>query len=377
MKIYLVGVSGLPNYGDELILKNWVQYIINKYPDVELWIDVPFPTIIHCYFNQKNIKVTNAIWRLIHDSKEEKEVFYRKIDEKICHLGTPNYDLSLINLRDVDIFHIIGGGYINRFWDYNIGVLYVADIIKREFNVKTYITGGGLLPLAIEKHQYKTLLGRFDYVESRDVEGANLLGIHFGYDDAYLNQINQHGNFDKDRLPDVIVCVQNDMIEQNLFHIIVQEIRARLIEYQQQSLTIGYIEAIPGSDRIAYEHLHDLITPNMFFNAAEIIKNSLPIKANQVWYTTRFHHHLEASLLGLKGVAININKGYYDIKHNSLLNNGTGWAIWDVMIDNLPYPSLNDAFLIKSDEIIENKKQVAENLYPDLYQVKKEEWKTS
>ena len=47
------------------------------------------------------------------------------------------------------------------------------------------------------------------------------------------------------------------------------------------------------------------------------------------------------------------------------------------MIDNLPYPSLNDAFLIKSDEIIENKKQVAENLYPDLYQVKKEEWKTS
>ncbi len=139
-KIYLVGASGYPNYGDELILKNWVSFIINQYPNAELWLDVPFPTIIQTYFQRGNIKVTNTIWRLINEYYcEDHSDFFNIIQEKICHLGTPHYDLSLLNLRNIDIFHIIGGGYINKIWPHHLGILYSAVILKKKISIEKYM----------------------------------------------------------------------------------------------------------------------------------------------------------------------------------------------------------------------------------------------
>ena len=364
-KIYLVGTSGYPNYGDELILKNWVSFIINQYPNAELWLNVPFPTIIQTYFQQGNIKVTNTIWRLINEyCCEDHSDFFNIIQEKICYLGTPHYDLSLLNLRNIDIFHIIGGGYINKIWPHHLGILYSAVILKKQFNIKIYGTGLGLMPAITSSEHYKELIKQFDYFEVRDAESANFLNIQLGYDDAYLNNLNQRSNNPdwQERIPDVLICVQNDTIDKEKFNTVVQIIRERIVEHQRQGLIIGYIEAIPGQDRIAFELLQDLIQPHHFFNAAEVITYGLPIKENQIWYSTRFHHHLEASLFGLKGVAVSLNPGYYDIKHNSLLKNGTGWAIW-YGNDVLPYPNINSGFIENIKKITYKKQEIANMIY--------------
>lgn len=365
MKIYLVGVPGFPNYGDELIFKNWVYFLADKYPDAEIWIDTPHPTIIHSYFNNINIKVTNAVWRLSCDCyHENKTVFATALQDKILRLGTPDYDLAVLNLRSADVFHIIGGGYINSLWKKHTGILHTAAVLKQAFGIKTYATGAGLLPPAYEPEDYAGLLKHFDYCESRDKQGSLLLGIPHGYDDAYLDKVCQRASFPEERVPDVMISIQHDTIDGRLFDQTVAAVFDRIAEYRQQSLSVGYIEAIPGKDRTAFEYLKDLIPQHLFFNAVEIITHGLPVKPGQVWYSTRFHHHLEASLLGLKGVALSIGKEYYSIKHQSLLDNGTGWNVWTGTTENLPYPDLAESFQSKCREIISAKNATANLLYP-------------
>lgn len=365
MKIYLVGVPGFPNYGDELIFKNWIHFLKNRHPDAEIWIDTPHPTIIHTYFPDIPIKTTNTVWRLAHDCyRDDPEKFATLLREKITRLGTPHYDLAVLNLKNTDFFHIIGGGYINKLWKNHIGILHIARILKQEYQIKTYATGMGFLPLLDEKDHYRTLSDGFDYCESRDKTGSDLLGIIHGCDDAYLNQINQAGDFPAERIPDIMVCIQHDTIDTDLFDTVIRLMWECLAEYRRQSFSIGYIEAIPGQDRFAFEHLQEMISEDLFFPAAEAITCGLPVKPGQVWYSSRFHHHLIALLIGLKGVAISMNKDYYNIKHRSLLANGTGWGIWDDTATALPYPALSEAFTEQCMHVINQKRQLAASLYP-------------
>ncbi|NEA29975.1 polysaccharide pyruvyl transferase family protein [Actinomadura bangladeshensis] len=40
---YLVGTTGFPNYGDELIAAMWLRHLAETAPDVEVWLDCPSP----------------------------------------------------------------------------------------------------------------------------------------------------------------------------------------------------------------------------------------------------------------------------------------------------------------------------------------------
>lgn len=50
-------------------------------------------------------------------------------------------------------------------------------------------------------------------------------------------------------------------------------------------------------------------------------------RAGQRWLSTRFHPHLIAAAAGAWGVAVPIRTGYYDTKHRSLVDLGSGWTI--------------------------------------------------
>ena len=42
-RIYLVGSTGFPNYGDELVASQWLRYLAEHEPDAEVWLDSPAP----------------------------------------------------------------------------------------------------------------------------------------------------------------------------------------------------------------------------------------------------------------------------------------------------------------------------------------------
>jgi len=368
MKIYLVGVAGHPNFGDELIMKNWVFWLRHQYPSAEIWLDVPNPTILTVMFKDYNVHITNALWRLTWSAPESLNIedLYRYLEDKISYLGTPNIDISILNLRDIDIFHIVGGGYINEIWANNIGVLLSGLILKKN-KCKLFITGNGFLPLKGNNVPIlKSLLSQCDYCESRDRLGAEILDINYGYDDAYLMTANPTINAESSDIPDVMVCIQSDLNDKKIFDNLIDCVTQRLFEHQKENLTIGYVEAIPGGDRDAFERLIKKFPDLQFFNAAETILQGLPVKQSQIWYTTRFHHHLVASYYGCKGVALGIKDGYYDIKHQSIIDNGSGWGYKPTSDDLLPAPSFDAEWSKKLKIASKMKNILAESLYKKI-----------
>lgn len=86
------------------------------------------------------------------------------------------------------------------------------------------------------------------------------------------------------------------------------------------------------------------------------------------WYSisTRFHFHLIGALLGAKGTAISIGTQYYDVKHQSLIDRGTGWQFQNFTKKySVIEPKINCFFQVKSKHLAEQKiKRVERMLYP-------------
>ncbi|QES90765.1 polysaccharide pyruvyl transferase family protein [Rhizosphaericola mali] len=186
-----------------------------------------------------------------------------------------------------------------------------------------------MFPLDKEsKDVISPVIKKFDFATARDQASAEALSIELGYDDAFLgisDEISRYSKSLRRNIPDVMICIQSDLSKQECIDKTISLVREKIIKFNEQGMVVGYVEALPHSDHYAYEKLSDLINKENWFSAKECIRYGLPVKKGQLWYSTRFHHHLVAASAGAKGVAISYKPGYYDIKHKSLLNLGTGW----------------------------------------------------
>ena len=101
--IYLVGSSGHPNFGDEFIAAAWLKYLAVARPDADVWLDSPQPGMAQVLFEgmHPRLRVTNTLWRLVHDNAElPAEVAAKNIRERVAGFGTPAYDLGILKLRE-------------------------------------------------------------------------------------------------------------------------------------------------------------------------------------------------------------------------------------------------------------------------------------
>jgi polysaccharide pyruvyl transferase WcaK-like protein len=392
---YLVGIGGIPNFGDELILITWVKFIRSIHKDAIIWIDTPNPSIISEMFFYLNIDVniTDFIWNLCKISSEKKYISNNKInfiiDSLIVRFRGKNkfyqttsvanqykniseyfknkkeYSHIFIDniLCNVDSFHVVGGGYINTIWLKNLGIIEICSELKSKYNKPIYFTGLGFLPVLQDNCLIKSKLRMFDVVESRDKLGSDAYEVDFGLDDAFLACKSLPYSGDK-LIPDVIICIQRHLVDLKIYNKTIHTLRNRINEYISKGMTIGYIEAFPDSDYSGYIALSDLIPNENYFSLSEVLINGLPLKAKQIWYTSRFHHHLVASANGAQGVVLSFKPGYYDIKHKSLLDLGTDWAFYSPYVhEDLPLPSLNVHYSEKVKKYIEQKEKQALNLY--------------
>ena len=63
---YLVGTSGHPNYGDELIAATWLRYLARIAPDCEVWLDCPNPGPAEVLLGDlhPHVRFVDTLWRL-------------------------------------------------------------------------------------------------------------------------------------------------------------------------------------------------------------------------------------------------------------------------------------------------------------------------
>lgn len=349
---YLVSMAGYPNFGDELIARRWLEHLAIHRPDEEVWLDCRFPGTASALFGglHPRLRVTDAVFRAVEDSLRGSR---RPVEDIVAHLGTPLYDAPLLALREARSLHLLGGGFVNAVWPENAHLVRAMRAAAEVSGAPLLATGQGLAPFGEEQ------LEGFDHVGVRDAASAEQLGIEGGVDDAYL--VEQAPGRVDDQEPELVLCVQSDALDEGSFERLVGHVRETVASLGIPRERTRYVEALPGGDYAGYDRLKDLVAEDGFVPFTSFWRGELAPAAHQVWITTRFHHHLVASLHGARGMALSARSGYYDVKHGALVELGSGWRISDGTGE---MPTLADLERPGSfEDAIARKRREAELLY--------------
>ena len=370
--IYLVASGGNPNYGDELIVASWLRFLARVRPDATVWLDCPQPGTASALFGgiHPHLLVTNTLWRSCAEAPNQTaRGVWEHVDHVVTHGGTPMYDVALITLARAESIHILGGGYINGVWPDHVGLV-SGMIAAGKLNGSRLLGSGlGLMPVPENGDQLKEALSSFTSISVRDTASAAMLGVEVGLDDAFLGLPHELGRSRSpivaSRAKDVMLCIQSDMIDEEIFTTLTDKLRVVVEAALDRGMSVGYVEAIPGSDRRMFEALDGLIPEENFVPFVHVWNDGLPVRPGQSWYTSRFHPHMVAAASGASGVAIGILDNYYDIKHRSLLDLGTGWTYASASAGTaLPEPTGDAGFADRALTLAARKRTEALALYP-------------
>ncbi|MFP5312196.1 MAG: polysaccharide pyruvyl transferase family protein [Actinomycetes bacterium] len=389
MSIYLISPAGHPNYGDELIAAGWLRHLAAARPESDVWLDCPNPGLASELFSgiHPRLRVTNTLWRACWETgSEDPEVVMKRVAELVQHLGSPAYDMGLERLRNVDTIHMLGGGYLNSLWPTNAGLVAGAVAVRNLTGAKLFATGLSVIPLLPSGNRADgdsewdiiRLFAEFDHISVRDTPSADALGVPSGLDDAFLAVGHEHRRGLERGGADVVVCLQSDLQSPEQSERVTSAVRELVREARNEGKTVQYVEAIPGVDRAGFDAMDDLIRPEHFIPFISVWRDGLPLKQKQTWLTTRFHLHFMAAAAGAAGVAVGIREGYYDVKHRSLIDLGTGWSYMEAprpgsaaaKVSPTTEPSFASLLPSRSDQ----KRREAETLYPKAVDPVERRW---
>ncbi|MCT1367139.1 polysaccharide pyruvyl transferase family protein [uncultured Kocuria sp.] len=317
--IYLVSTAGIPNFGDELIAHRWVSYLARVAPHREVWLDVREPRTVSSLLKgiHPNLHVTNTAIRAVHSSLHESD---RSVTDLVQNLGSPRFDVGLLEMREASTLHLLGGGFVNAMWHENAMIVEAMRAAAEVSGARLLATGQGIMPPGPETFQ------GFDHVSVRDRPSADHLGRELGYDDAFLVP-ETPAVPDEPRATEAMVCLQGDLLNPGDLDRFVEFTTAQLRAWDIPPERVTYVEALPGEDYPGHVKLRDSFGEHRFVPFSAMWRDGIEWGPHQVWITTRFHHHLVASLHGARGIALPGKAGYYDIKHSSLAALGTGWFV--------------------------------------------------
>lgn len=364
--IYLVAPSGNPNFGDEFIAAAWLRHLAKAAPGTEVYLNCPQPGTAQILFAGLHplLRVTNTLWRAVAESSSlPPSQMGERMAQLVRDTGSPLYDLGLLKLREARSLHLLGGGYINSMWPQHYGLVRAVKAVRELTGARLYATGLGLMPMDTDLSVDP--LGMFadsEYASVRDADSAKAYGLKFGLDDALLGATAEIGR-DSAAPNSLCVCIQNDTVDDGHLTTALAYARARVTSAVDSGREVHYFEAIPGSDRAAYESLSDLIPESHFVPFVETWRRGLPLHSGQEWLTTRFHFHLLAAAAGATGTSIEAKAGYYDVKHGSVRGLGSGWAH---VVDGVETVASGPNTLASGlGALVERKLAEARKLYPE------------
>ncbi|MFF0942927.1 polysaccharide pyruvyl transferase family protein [Kocuria sp. CPCC 205300] len=368
--LYLVGTSGHPNFGDEFIAASWLRFLARARPDAEVWLDCPHPGLASHLFDglHPRLRTTDTLWRLVLETTQmDPAAADAHVDRVVTSLGSPRYDLGLLGARRASSVHLIGGGYLNSIWPHHARLLRAARRLGELSGARLAATGLGLSPVA-DAGALREELAAFDHVTVRDAPSAQLARAGRAPDDAFLGLPAVAGFPGEASAPaadgEVWVCLQSDMAEPGVLDDAVAAVRSALTGPALAGRAVHYLEAIPGADRAAYERLADLVPEQNFVPFTRVWQEGFPARPGQTWLTSRFHFHLLAAACGAEGTALEVSTDYYRVKHQSLLDAGTGWSVTPTGSRTAQAPARSSSFADTAAQLHRTKLREAQELYP-------------
>lgn len=336
---YLVATAGFPNFGDELILDGWLHHLDEVAPEAEVWVDTPSPGPSQLLFGQAHprVRFVDTLWRLCWEAPSDDPWEVASwVQSAIANPGmAPRWHQGIAALHRLDVIHVVGGGYVNAVWPRHVGLLAGAAAAARHSEARAAMSGHGLTPEPPGVGPLlRVLADRFDLVEVRDPESAEVLGIGSGIDDAFLTLAEGHRTVAPEEAwpdaapPSVMVCLQSDMNDLGNASVAGAAL-SMLHAWDVSPEEVCVVEGVPRVDREVFTLIEHELPGSRFYPFVDVWSKGLPVSAEQTWISTRFHPHMVAAAAGATGVAISISQDYYATKHRSLIALGSGWTLLD------------------------------------------------
>lgn len=340
--IYLIGESGHPNYGDELIAKEWLAYLASVCPETPVYLDCtrPGPAAAILRNAHPNLRTVDTISRLTFEMPDnwESETEFACEAERIGSFvryaisdegAAARYASGIHVLKNEILYaHFIGGGCMNSMWQENLARLAAGSALAK-LRIPVIATGLGLTPLEGGSLDFVlSCLTNFKAVIVRDESSlsalSSLKNVELGPDDCFVNGLDE-ATFDTAEFPDYMVCVQTDLVK---------DVKA-LLEHAVRQLDcwkvpigerIGVVECNPYIDYPIFDALEEHGWKPILFPAVQLLEQGLPVKENQTWLSTRYHPHLVAASKGCRGSFIPLGNSFYKDKHQAVKRMGSNWT---------------------------------------------------
>lgn len=376
--LYLVSPAGMPNYGDELIARAWLEHLARVRPQDEVVLDCHTPGQAALLLRDAHPRLTcvDTLWRMIALARENARPgpVWEWCAHAAATLGAePRIDEGVDLLHRADTIHLLGGGYLNGLWPHHAALVTAVAAVSERFGSRALASGQGLMPQpeGAAGEAMREAARRFAVFDTRDRQSFETLagapGASQSGDDAWLTVREPSGPAGGGG---VVLCLQSDLTRYFTSGVhagadaVAHWARRVLDAWQVPGDQVTVVEGIPGEDRVAYDRLGERLAGARFVPFRELWHHGLPAAAGQTWLSTRFHLHLKAAAAGASGVAVATEPGYYEVKHTSLVEAGSRWT---VVTDGDTIPSrpvaggFDPAHRLAA---VESKGCLAERLYP-------------
>ncbi|WP_016700575.1 polysaccharide pyruvyl transferase family protein [Actinoalloteichus spitiensis] len=367
---YLIGTTGFPNYGDEMIAATWLRHLRQVAPDADVWLDCPSPGPAQVLLGHLHprARFTDTLWRLCWEAPGEEPWQVNEFAQRAVNDPgmAPRWAAGIQLAHRADVLHIIGGGYVNGVWPRHVGLLAGMVSVARRSGARTAMTGVGLWPAPEHGETLiRELANRFDVVDVRDAPSARLLekagAVSHTCDDLFFD-LGPH-LYRADELREFMVCVQSDLLRVSvpaLAAFVTDTLRAWDVPPDR----LGFVECIPRVDRDVFALVESEFPGVRMYPLAEVLDHGMPAAAGQTWLSTRFHPHLVGAAVGANGVAVSVNPDYYATKHRSLTDLGSGWTLVE-NLEEIPTRPVHGGYSPESlAEYRAAKRRVADRIYP-------------
>ncbi|WP_278314431.1 polysaccharide pyruvyl transferase family protein [Lolliginicoccus levis] len=372
--VYLIAPSGHPNYGDELIAAQWLRYLARRRPRSLVVLDchTPGQASILLHGLHPNVMFVDTAWRLASEASKREPA---QAEDFLAHVvAEPGRACLIVDgielLARASSIHLLGGGYLNAMWPHHYNLLDIAKSAQQRSGARLYATGQGLMP-AEDAGRIAGATRHFDVFDVRDQPSTRFNGTILTGDDAWLElpTAPTAGTAAEAARRGTVLCLQSDLTgSEDGAERLATLVRGLLDHWGTPGSDIAVIEAIPGTDRVVFDQLADRLGGALFVPFTEIWRNGFPASPGQTWISTRFHPHLIAAAAGASGIAISGQRGYYDTKHQSLIDLGSGWTLLHVDDDPQAVPRPTSGGFAASDVemLARAKNDLADALYPPV-----------
>jgi len=314
--IYLIAGNGAPNFGDELIVANWLRYYREMGYNGPLVVD------------GKGARATEQLLRGYGDVRFVKGIprHAEGVEGSYTDFYSLGVDFAIQQLHEfqgIKGIHCLGGGYASANWNNATKLLGSAAEIGRLLDIPVVATGLGISPFNLceeaDRTTWQRILNSFRIFECRDAEsytdllslvGREVNSLTLGLDDAFLYPVKAQRHSGK--------WLHLSGFTAKIFNSDSSEAFEKLMgEFDNTAFW-----SCSKPDQLVYEELLKLYPDIQLLDNERLLNNGLPLMQADFMITGRFHPHMQAARRGLHGYYI-AESGFYRTKHGLVAELGS------------------------------------------------------